>query len=78
MLQLRAAKGNPAIQSQSSTEMDIKEEPASGLTSGTSDVAIKAEDSATPTTPGNASVQKNAFFYHLLKNTINLLLIYLY
>ncbi|KAG7328942.1 hypothetical protein KOW79_007116 [Hemibagrus wyckioides] len=53
--QLRATKGNPAVQSQSSTEMEIKEEPASVLTSATSDVAVKAgsdNDSATPTTTG--------------------------
>ncbi|MCI4379709.1 hypothetical protein PGIGA_G00231400 [Pangasianodon gigas] len=53
--QLRAAKGNPAVQSQSNTDMDIKEEPASVLTSATSDVAVKAgsdNDSATPTTTG--------------------------
>ncbi|KAI5104903.1 E3 ubiquitin-protein ligase BRE1A [Silurus meridionalis] len=53
--QLRATKGNPAVQSQSSTEMDIKEEPASVLTSTTSDVTVKTgqdNDSATPTTTG--------------------------
>ncbi|KAM9470555.1 E3 ubiquitin-protein ligase BRE1A [Clarias gariepinus] len=53
--QLRATKGNPAIQSQSSTDMDIKEEPTSVLTSGASDVSVKAgsdNDSATPTTTG--------------------------
>ncbi|KAK2839000.1 hypothetical protein Q7C36_013814 [Tachysurus vachellii] len=53
--QLRAAKGNPAVQSQSSTEMEIKEEPASVLTSATSDVAMKSgsdNDSATPATTG--------------------------
>ncbi|MCJ8733810.1 hypothetical protein PDJAM_G00227900 [Pangasius djambal] len=53
--QLRAAKGNPAVQSQSSTDVDIKEEPTSVLTSATSDVAVKAgsdNDSATPTTTG--------------------------
>ncbi|GAA6076399.1 E3 ubiquitin-protein ligase BRE1A isoform X1 [Tachysurus ichikawai] len=53
--QLRAAKGNPAVQSQSSTEMEIKEEPASVLTSATSDVAMKSgsdNDSATLATTG--------------------------
>ncbi|XP_060783337.1 E3 ubiquitin-protein ligase BRE1A [Neoarius graeffei] len=53
--QLRATKGNPAVQSQSSTEMDIKEEPASVLTSTASEAAVKAgsdHDSATPTTTG--------------------------
>ncbi|KAF5904967.1 E3 ubiquitin-protein ligase BRE1A isoform X1, partial [Clarias magur] len=53
--QLRATKGNPAIQSQSSTDMDIKEEPASVLTSAAADVSVKAgsdNDSATPTTTG--------------------------
>ncbi|XP_017330514.1 E3 ubiquitin-protein ligase BRE1A [Ictalurus punctatus] len=53
--QLRAAKGNPAVQSQSSTEMDVKEEPASILTSAASDVTVKAgpdNDPSTPTTTG--------------------------
>ncbi|XP_053487654.1 E3 ubiquitin-protein ligase BRE1A [Ictalurus furcatus] len=53
--QLRAAKGNPAVQSQSSTEMDVKEEPASILTSAASDVTLKAgsdNDPSTPTTTG--------------------------
>ncbi|XP_027010546.1 E3 ubiquitin-protein ligase BRE1A isoform X2 [Tachysurus fulvidraco] len=53
--QLRAAKGNPAVQSQSSTEMEIKEEPASVLTSATSDISMKSgsdNDSATPSTTG--------------------------
>ncbi|XP_017547618.1 E3 ubiquitin-protein ligase BRE1A isoform X1 [Pygocentrus nattereri] len=51
--QLRAAKGNPAVQSQSSTEMDIKEETASPLPPAVSgNVIVKAEPdngSATPT-----------------------------
>ncbi|KAF4094192.1 hypothetical protein AMELA_G00010670 [Ameiurus melas] len=55
--QLRSAKGNPAVQSQSSTEMDVKEEPASILTSAASDVTVKAgsiNDSSTPTTTGGS------------------------
>ncbi|KAK2890710.1 hypothetical protein Q8A67_013353 [Cirrhinus molitorella] len=54
--QLRAAKGNAAIQSQSSTEMDVKEETASPHTPALSgDVTVKTEPdsgSATPSTTG--------------------------
>ncbi|XP_059372376.1 E3 ubiquitin-protein ligase BRE1A isoform X2 [Carassius carassius] len=54
--QLRAAKGNAAVQSQSSTEMDVKEETASPHTPGpTADVTVKTEPesgSATPSTTG--------------------------
>ncbi|RXN09289.1 E3 ubiquitin- ligase BRE1A [Labeo rohita] len=54
--QLRAAKGNAAIQSQSSTEMDVKEETASPHTPApTGDVTVKSEPesgSATPSTTG--------------------------
>ncbi|XP_056327828.1 E3 ubiquitin-protein ligase BRE1A-like [Danio aesculapii] len=54
--QLRAAKGNAAVQSQSSTEMDVKEETVSPLTPApTTDVTVKAEPdsgSATPSTTG--------------------------
>ncbi|XP_066505083.1 E3 ubiquitin-protein ligase BRE1A [Hoplias malabaricus] len=53
--QFRAAKGNPAVQSQSSTEMDIKEETASPLPNAPSgDVTVKPgpdSGSATPTAP---------------------------
>ncbi|XP_016426382.1 E3 ubiquitin-protein ligase BRE1A-like isoform X2 [Sinocyclocheilus rhinocerous] len=52
--QLRAAKGNAAVQSQSSTEMDVKEETASPHTPAlTGDVTVKTEPdsgSATPST----------------------------
>uniref|UniRef100_A0A671NJ90 E3 ubiquitin protein ligase n=1 Tax=Sinocyclocheilus anshuiensis TaxID=1608454 RepID=A0A671NJ90_9TELE len=42
--QLRAAKGNAAVQSQSSTEMDVKEETASPHTPAlTGDVTVKTE-----------------------------------
>ncbi|XP_016131869.1 E3 ubiquitin-protein ligase BRE1A isoform X3 [Sinocyclocheilus grahami] len=54
--QLRAAKGNAAVQSQSSTEMDVKEETASPHTPAlTGDVTVKTEPdsgSATPSTTG--------------------------
>lgn len=54
--QLRAAKGNAAVQSQSSTEMDVKEETVSPLTPApTTDVTVKTEPdsgSATPSTTG--------------------------
>lgn len=54
--QLRAAKGNAAVQSQSSTEMDVKEETVSPLTPApTADVTVKTEPdsgSATPSTTG--------------------------
>ncbi|XP_026135648.1 E3 ubiquitin-protein ligase BRE1A isoform X2 [Carassius auratus] len=54
--QLRAAKGNAAVQSQSSTEMDVKEETASPHTPApTADVTVKTEPesgSATPSTTG--------------------------
>uniref|UniRef100_A0A8C1HKW0 E3 ubiquitin protein ligase n=1 Tax=Cyprinus carpio carpio TaxID=630221 RepID=A0A8C1HKW0_CYPCA len=54
--QLRAAKGNAAVQSQSSTEMDVKEETASPHTpASTADITVKTEPdsgSATPSTTG--------------------------
>ncbi|XP_051504994.1 E3 ubiquitin-protein ligase BRE1A isoform X1 [Myxocyprinus asiaticus] len=54
--QLRAARGNAAVQSQSSTELDVKEETTSPLTPApTSDVTVKTEPdsgSATPSTTG--------------------------
>ncbi|XP_058654513.1 E3 ubiquitin-protein ligase BRE1A isoform X2 [Onychostoma macrolepis] len=54
--QLRAAKGNAAVQSQSSTEMDVKEETASPHTPApTGDVTMKTEPdsgSATSSTTG--------------------------
>uniref|UniRef100_A0A8C1ATP5 E3 ubiquitin protein ligase n=1 Tax=Cyprinus carpio carpio TaxID=630221 RepID=A0A8C1ATP5_CYPCA len=54
--QLRAAKGNAAVQSQSSTEMDVKEEIASlHPSTPTGDVTMKTEPdsgSATPSTTG--------------------------
>ncbi|XP_077091909.1 E3 ubiquitin-protein ligase BRE1A isoform X3 [Siphateles boraxobius] len=54
--QLRVAKGNAAVQSQSSTELDVKEETASPLTPApTGDVTVKTEPesgSATPSTTG--------------------------
>ncbi|XP_051513558.1 E3 ubiquitin-protein ligase BRE1A-like isoform X2 [Myxocyprinus asiaticus] len=54
--QLRAAKGNAAVQSQSSTELDVKEETISPLTPAqTSDVTVKTEPDnglATPSTTG--------------------------
>lgn len=54
--QLRAAKGNAAVQSQSSIEMDVKEETASPHTAAsTGDVTVKTEPdsgSATPSTTG--------------------------
>ncbi|XP_055034086.2 E3 ubiquitin-protein ligase BRE1A isoform X2 [Misgurnus anguillicaudatus] len=54
--QLRAAKGNAAVQSQSSTELEVKEEITSPVTPAqTSDVSIKTETdsgSATPSTTG--------------------------
>ncbi|KAG5263958.1 hypothetical protein AALO_G00270530 [Alosa alosa] len=56
---VRAAKGNAVLQSQSSTELDLKEETASPLTPATGDVTVKVEsdnDSATPTSTG-ASVK---------------------
>uniref|UniRef100_A0A8C1MRI3 E3 ubiquitin protein ligase n=1 Tax=Cyprinus carpio TaxID=7962 RepID=A0A8C1MRI3_CYPCA len=57
--QLRAAKGNAAVQSQSSTEMDVKEETASPHTpASTADVTVKTEPdsgSATPSTTGTHS-----------------------
>uniref|UniRef100_A0A673K301 E3 ubiquitin protein ligase n=1 Tax=Sinocyclocheilus rhinocerous TaxID=307959 RepID=A0A673K301_9TELE len=57
--QLRAAKGNAAVQSQSSTEMDVKEETASPHTPAlTGDVTVKTEPdsgSATPSTTGTHS-----------------------
>ncbi|XP_031442993.1 E3 ubiquitin-protein ligase BRE1A isoform X3 [Clupea harengus] len=56
---VRAAKGNAILQSQSSTELDVKEETASPLTPATGDVTVKVEsdnDSATPTSTG-ASVK---------------------
>uniref|UniRef100_A0A8C1D854 E3 ubiquitin protein ligase n=1 Tax=Cyprinus carpio carpio TaxID=630221 RepID=A0A8C1D854_CYPCA len=57
--QLRAAKGNAAVQSQSSTEMDVKEETASPHTpASTADITVKTEPdsgSATPSTTGTHS-----------------------
>ncbi|XP_076878575.1 E3 ubiquitin-protein ligase BRE1A [Brachyhypopomus gauderio] len=54
--QVRIAKGSAALQSQSSTEMDVKEETASPLTPATSgDVIVKAgpdNGSGTPTSTG--------------------------
>ncbi|XP_022539192.2 E3 ubiquitin-protein ligase BRE1A isoform X1 [Astyanax mexicanus] len=50
--QHRAAKGNPTVQSQSSTEMDIKEEPTSAENPTSADATVKAgpdNGSATPT-----------------------------
>uniref|UniRef100_A0A672JV59 E3 ubiquitin protein ligase n=1 Tax=Sinocyclocheilus grahami TaxID=75366 RepID=A0A672JV59_SINGR len=48
--QLRAAKGNAAVQSQSSTEMDVKEETASPHTPAlTGDVTVKTEPDNTET-----------------------------
>ncbi|XP_072519164.1 E3 ubiquitin-protein ligase BRE1A isoform X2 [Salminus brasiliensis] len=50
--QHRAAKGNPAVQSQSSTEMDIKEETTSSETTTSADATVKGgpdSGSATPT-----------------------------
>uniref|UniRef100_A0A673K0J4 E3 ubiquitin protein ligase n=1 Tax=Sinocyclocheilus rhinocerous TaxID=307959 RepID=A0A673K0J4_9TELE len=60
--QLRAAKGNAAVQSQSSTEMDVKEETASPHTPAlTGDVTVKTEPdsgSATPSTTDTETVVK--------------------
>ncbi|XP_063046757.1 E3 ubiquitin-protein ligase BRE1A isoform X2 [Engraulis encrasicolus] len=55
----RAAKGNTVLQSQSSTELDVKEETTSPLTPATGDATVKTEsdnDSATPNSTG-ASVK---------------------
>uniref|UniRef100_A0A671NBI2 E3 ubiquitin protein ligase n=1 Tax=Sinocyclocheilus anshuiensis TaxID=1608454 RepID=A0A671NBI2_9TELE len=60
--QLRAAKGNAAVQSQSSTEMDVKEETASPHTPAlTGDVTVKTEPdsgSATPSTDTETVVKE--------------------
>ncbi|XP_016311548.1 E3 ubiquitin-protein ligase BRE1A-like [Sinocyclocheilus anshuiensis] len=68
--QLRAAKGNAAVQSQSSTEMDVKEETASPHTPApTGDVTVKTEPdsgSATPSTTGTASEEKEELADQLL------------
>uniref|UniRef100_A0A8C1D5L5 E3 ubiquitin protein ligase n=1 Tax=Cyprinus carpio carpio TaxID=630221 RepID=A0A8C1D5L5_CYPCA len=51
--QLRAAKGNAAVQSQSSTEMDVKEETASPHTpASTADITVKTEPDSVKTEPG--------------------------
>nr|XP_015209463.1 PREDICTED: E3 ubiquitin-protein ligase BRE1A-like [Lepisosteus oculatus] len=48
----RAVKGSSLLQSQSSTELDVKEETASPLTPSTSsDITVKAEPEPSPATP---------------------------
>uniref|UniRef100_W5MNG5 E3 ubiquitin protein ligase n=1 Tax=Lepisosteus oculatus TaxID=7918 RepID=W5MNG5_LEPOC len=52
LIHARAVKGSSLLQSQSSTELDVKEETASPLTPSTSsDITVKAEPEPSPATP---------------------------
>lgn len=52
--QVRATKGNAILQSQSSTEVDVKEETTSPTPAASVEPAVKAEPDAGASTPSSA------------------------
>lgn len=53
-LQVRASKGNAILQSQSSTETDVKEETTSPTPAASAEPAVKAEPDTGSSTPSSA------------------------